>query len=183
MKEYPLGSLAGLRLSTAPSAVAGFIILWLVLAVVGATLLEMSWGMAILFGLLATLLHFVSELLHQFGHAWAARRTGYPMTGIRFWTIFSASIYPADEPQLPAATHIRRALGGAPVNIVLALLSLPLVFALRPAGGLAGSLAGSLPWYLALFFFLDNFFILGLGAFLPLGFNDGSTLLYWWGKK
>lgn len=179
MKEYPLGSLAGLRLSTVPSAVAGFFILWLVLAGVGATLLDMSWGMAILFGLLATLLHFVSELLHQFGHAWAARTVGYPMTGIRFWTIFSTSIYPPNEPQLPAATHIRRALGGAPVNIVLALLSLPIVFALRPAGGLAGSL----PWYLTLFFFLDNFFIFGLGAFLPLGFNDGSTLLYWWGKR
>jgi hypothetical protein len=175
MKEYPLGSLAGLRLSTLPSAVAGFIILWLILALVGATLLGMSPGLAILFGLLATLLHFLSELLHQFGHAWAARRAGYPMTGIRFWTIFSTSIYPADEPALPAATHIRRALGGAPVNIILALLILPLVFALRPAGGL--------PWYLALFFFLDNFFIFGLGAFLPLGFNDGSTLLYWWGKR
>jgi hypothetical protein len=37
-------------------------------------------------------------------------------------------------------------------------------------------------WWVALFFFLDNLLVLTLGAFVPLGFTDGSTLLRWWGK-
>jgi hypothetical protein len=145
MKEFPLGSLGGLRLSAVPSAVAGLLILAVVLTLAALLLLDLTLAQAILFGLFGTLLHFLSELAHQFGHAWAAQRTGYPMTGVRFWTIFGASLYPADEPPLPAAVHIRRALGGPPVSLLLALLALPLV--------------------------------------LALGFNDGSTLLYWWGKK
>jgi hypothetical protein len=175
MDEYPLGSLGGLRLSASPSAVVGLLVLLVVLTGVGLLLLDLAWGQAILFGLLGTLLHFLSELIHQFGHAWAARRTGYPMTGVRFWTIFGASLYPADEPALPAAVHIRRALGGPPVSLLVALLLLPAVLALRSSGGLV--------WWLVLLLFLENLLIFGLGAFLPLGFNDGSTLLYWWGKR
>lgn len=175
MKEYPLGRLGGLRLSALPSAVAGMLILAVILTLVGLLLLDLMPAQALLFGLMGAVLHFLSELAHQFGHAWAARRAGYPMTGVRFWTIFGASLYPSDEPPLPAAVHIRRALGGPPVSLLLALLSLPLVLSLRAGGGLA--------WWLALFFFLENLLIFGLGAFVPLGFNDGSTLLYWWGKR
>ena len=28
-----------------------------------------------------------------------------------------------------------------------------------------------------------NLLVLGLGAFAPLGFTDGSTILTWWGKR
>ena len=34
-------------------------------------------------------------------------------------------------------------------------------------------------WWLSLFFLVDNFFVLTLQVILPLGFNDGSTILYW----
>ena len=40
--------------------------------------------------------------LHQFGHAWAARRVGYPMTGLRYRGVLAASLYPRNEPELPA---------------------------------------------------------------------------------
>jgi hypothetical protein len=43
--------------------------------------------------------------------------------------------------------------------------------------------AGGLLFYVLAFFFLDNFFVLTLGAFLPLGFTDGSTLLDNLGKR
>ena len=29
----------------------------------------------------------------------------------------------------------------------------------------------------------ENLLVFGGGAFLPLGFNDGSTLLHWWPKR
>jgi hypothetical protein len=42
---------------------------------------------------------------------------------------------------------------------------------------------GSALWWVGVFFFLDNLIVFTLGALLPLGFTDGSTLLYWWGKR
>ena len=53
------------------------------------------------------------------------------------------------------------------------------------AGGIALALrdAGGVAWWVAVFFFLDNLLVMTLGAFLPLGFTDGDTLLAWWGKR
>ena len=144
---------------------------------VGIGVLHLPAVTAVAGGFLAVLLHWASELIHQLSHAWAARRAGHPMTGIRFGTmgLLSTSVYPPDEPPLPAAVHIRRALGG-PTGSLLSTVVVAVVAALlRPAGGA--------PWWVAFFVFLDNLFVLTLGALLPLGFTDGSTLLHWWGKR
>jgi hypothetical protein len=164
------GRLAGLEISALPSAIAGFLLVWVVLGGV-ALLLGLSVGEAIVGGLLGAILHWIVDTLHQLGHAWAARRTGYPMTGVRFWWVLSSSIYPADEPHLPAVTHVRRAVGGPVASAIVSLLSgiVALALALGSAGGLL--------WWLALFFFLDNLLVFTLGSLLPLGFTDGSTLL------
>ncbi len=174
MSEIKLGHVAHLSLSAKPSALIAFILLWAFLSGVGVTFLRIPLPQAIIAGLVAALLHWCSETVHQLGHAWAARRTGYPMIGIRFWGLLSTSLYPPDEPALPAAIHIRRALGGLPASLSLALVAAALALALRPAGGPA--------WWVAVFFFLENLLVFGLGALLPLGFTDGSTLLQWRGK-
>ncbi len=97
------------------------------------------------------------------------------MTGIRYYNLLSASLYPSDEPTLPAKTHIRRALGGPLFSLIMSIITGVLALALRGAeGGLIG--------WLALFAFVVNFAVLTLGAFLPLGFTDGITLLRYWGK-
>jgi hypothetical protein len=168
-----LGKIAGLELSARPSALAGSLLLWALLAWLGWALLETP-GEALLFGLACTLLHWLSDLFHHLGHAWAAHQTGYPMTGVRAWFIFGQSLYPPDEPPLAGRVHIRRALGGPAASILL--------------GGLAGTVAllthpsASPAWWALVFLLLDNWLVLGFGAFLPLGFTDGSTLLAWWGK-
>ena len=41
---------------------------------------------------------------------------------------------------------------------------------------------GGLPWWLAAFVVADNLLVFTLGALMPLGFSDGSTLLRWRGK-
>lgn len=56
--------------------------------------------------------HAFIQLVHQLGHALAARASGYPMTGIRYDYIFTYSTYPKDEPPLPPNVHIQRSLGG-----------------------------------------------------------------------
>jgi hypothetical protein len=45
------------------------------------------------------------------------------------------------------------------------------------------SRSGGTLWWLALFFFLENFIVFTLQVFVPLGFNDASTLLYWMRKR
>jgi len=175
MRDYSLGSLAGLRISAAPAAAGGSLALLVILA--AAALVGLRWppGQALLGGLLAVLLHWAGVFAHQFGHAWAARSTGFPMTGIRLGAlgVLSTSLYPAEEPDLPAAVHIRRALGGPFASLLLALAAGIIAFLWR-GGGPA--------WAAWLFFTLDNLVILGLGSFLPLGFTDGGTLMRWWGK-
>jgi hypothetical protein len=170
-QEFKLFKFAGLEVSATVSALAGSLLLWLALATVGLWLLEAPLGAAILGGLIAVLLHWLSDLIHHWGHARAARSTGYPMTGVRLWLVLGTSLYPPDEPELPAAVHRRRALGGPLASFVLSLVAGVLAFALYPLGGLL--------WWLAAFLFLDNLLFFTLGALTPLGFTDGSTLLTW----
>ena len=172
---YQLGRIASLRLTAAPSAIVGSILLWVLLSGIAALGLGVSPVAAVVGGLVAVLLHWASDIVHQLGHARAARATGHPMIGIRLWWLLSASIYPRDEGSLPAAVHIRRALGGPLASLLLTVIAAMIALALRPLGGVS--------WWVALFFFLDNLLVLTLGAFVPLGFTDGSTLLYWWGKR
>jgi hypothetical protein len=165
---FPIIRLGGLTVTVGTSALVGSLVLWLLLGLVGVFLLSFSLLKALVLGLAAVALHWVAVFLHQAGHATAARSTGYPMTGIRLWGVLSSSLYPPDEPELPVSVHIRRAMGGPALSLVVTLLALVPLFFLR---------AGTWAWWLALFFFLDNLLVFTLGSFLPLGFTDGSTLL------
>jgi Zn-dependent protease len=161
----------GLELSFMPSAVFGLALVWAIQSANAAVLLRVPPAAAVAGGLALGLLHFVSELTHQLGHATAARRGGHPMIGVRFWGPFGMSIYPSDEPELPARDHLRRALGGpigsSVVTIAIGVLALVL-----------WALAPSIAW-IGLLWLVDNLLVFTLGAFLPLGFTDGSTILHW----
>jgi len=185
MTLLELGNIAGLRLTAHRTAVVGFVLLWAILSGMAIALFNLSPMAAILGGLAATILHFASELWHQLGHAWAARRVGYPMIGVRCWWVLGASIYPKDEPTLPGSVHIRRALGGPAASFLLAMvcgaLSL-LLIDFVVAEPIRPTFVQKTIWYVIFFLFLDNLLVFTLGAFLPLGFTDGSTILRWWGK-
>jgi hypothetical protein len=176
MKEVRFGALSGLEISALPSAFLGWILLWLGLSGIAITLLDLKVGEAVIGALAATAIQVLSETLHQLGHARAARRSGHPMTGIRFWGVLASSLYPANEPALPAAIHIRRALGGPAISALVTILAGILLLVLRNAGA-----SGAL-WWVGVYFLLVNLLVFTLGSFLPLGFTDGSTLLYWRGK-
>lgn len=170
-RKYSLGTIWGLKLTADSSAIISYLVLWIVLAVIGRAWLNLTVADVIVGGLVAAFLHFVIALLHSLGHAIAARSTGYPMTGIHMWSLLDRTLYPRDEPPLPADTHIRRALGGPVMSITVAFVLSILAVLIAPIGGLT--------WYLVLFAMLDSLLVFGLGSFLPLGFTDGSTLLYW----
>jgi hypothetical protein len=171
-KEYQFGRIAGLQVTATPMAIIGALLLW-AFGLIGVRILAMSIGVALAFGLIGSLLHYLSEVIHNIGHNVAARRTGHPMTGVRLGTFlfFGTSLYPNDEPTLSGKIHIRRALGGPVMSILVGALGL-----LLPT---SNGIFYALIWFLA----IDNLFILGLGSLLPLGFTDGSTILYWRGKE
>lgn len=171
MKTIQLGKIMGTFISAKMPAIISSLILWLVLGAAGYYLFDLSAAAAVGGGLAGTALHWLSDLLHQLGHVRAARRTGWPMQRLHFHWFLIASFYPRNEPELPAAIHVRRALGGIPVSLLLSLVGLLLMLVLRTTGGL--------PLILSQFFFWENLLVFGLGALLPLGFTDGSTLLKW----
>ena len=177
MHRYELGRLFGLRVTARPQAFVGTLVLWVLSAVVARFVLRLPAGEALLGGLLAAVLHWLSAIAHNLGHAVAARSTGYPMSGLRlgFLGVLASSVYPRDEPELPPALHIQRALGGPLASLAIGLVAGALALALHPSGGLA--------WWLALFVCVENIVVFGLQVFVPLGFNDASTVLHWWRQR
>ena len=157
------------------SVIAGSALLWGLLSLLGWRLLHLPPGDALLLGLLATMAHWILDIIHQLGHAWAARRTGYPMIGIRFWWVLSSSLYPGNEPELPARIHMRRALGGPTLSLVVLILAAVWPWLIWPPQGV-------LEW-LVVFVVADSLLTFTLGALLPLGFTDGSTLLRLWKRS
>ncbi len=168
-----LGTFLGVKITVKPIAFVGALVLGIALAIVGVALLKLSVLKAIAFGVACVVVHFVSETVHQYGHVIAARRTGYPMLGIKYGMllIFSTAIYPKDEPKLPRGVHLQRAIGGPLISFAMSLLGIVVVALFASRGGFFAGVA----WFM----FLENFVLLTLQVFLPLGFNDGSTILYW----
>lgn len=173
-RRWTLGYLMGVKVSVRIGFWLSSLVLLGVLILLGRYV-GLGWGTAVFGALAGVMLHWLGDLAHQMGHAAVARRLGYPMAGVVGLWFLVGSYYPRDEPELPAEIHIRRALGGAPVSVVLGLLAALGARLVGPGGGLL--------WWLLLFVAFENIVVFGLGAFLPLGFTDGSTLLHWWGKR
>lgn len=175
-KSFPLLTLFNVRITVTPLCVINYLILIPPLAWLGLTLRNLTLVEGLIAGVLIIVLMFATENIHQLGHAWAAKSVGYPMIGIRHFSWFSGSIYPKDEPPLPPQTHIKRALGGFWINLLIGLALAPLAFYLWTLNGVAAyTMAAASVW---------NFFVLGLGALLPIDINgftvDGGTILKYW---
>jgi len=176
-RPLSLGTWFGLKITISLLSLLSYLAAALGIAALAKMWLSLSLIEAVLAGVLSALSMFVGEMLHQLGHAWAARQTGYPMSGIHNFSLFSACLYPSDEPALPPSLHIRRALGGFWINLLIGLLLGAAAVNLWPAGGLWG-------WVTA-FNAIWNFFVLGLGALLPIDIPgvftiDGGTILRQW---
>ncbi len=168
MKTIHVGKLFGLQISILPLGFVGTLALWIGFSAIAHYVLGLAFGESVLLGFVATILHWAFEFIHSLGHAFAAKRIGYPMTGITFGVlvVLAATHYPKDEPALPPSIHIRRALGGPIANGLLSIL----FFLILPLW------RGNWFW-IGMFALFENLFVYTLQVFLPLGFNDGSTIL------
>lgn len=171
-KKFSLGQIDGLRVFVRINVFLAMLILWGLFSGLVYFVMKLPPINSLAIGLVSVFLHYTFEFWHQYCHAYAARRSGYPMDGVLYTLFFAISLYPRDELELPAEVHIRRALGGPLGSLTLGLFGAILAWALYPFDGV-------LYWF-ALFVFLENLLVFGLMAFLPLGFTDGSTLLQWW---
>ncbi len=173
-KSISIGHFAGLDFFIARQFWLGSAVLTGVIGLGLALFADLSPLSALLGGLLGMGLFWLADILHNLGHAIAARRTGHPMIGIRlgFLLFFGTCIYPRGEGTLPGAVHMRRALGGPILSTALGLVDIAL-------GLLIGGTVGA--WVLG--FGLLNLLWYGLGSLLPLGFTDGSTLLFYWRNR
>src|SRR2546430_14025417 len=140
------GSIIGVEVVILPIVPLVSLVLWIALSAVALWALGMSPGMALLFGLLVMLLHWVSEIVHDIGHALAARGAGYPMQRILVGGtlgLLAISSYPAYEPALQDSIHVRRAVGGPIASFITAIIF----------GAIALLLHGLL-WWVAIFLFV-----------------------------
>jgi len=174
-KRWLLGTVFGIEIWFTLRSLLLSGVLWLLFIAVAVVWLELPAGAAIVAGFTAVCLHWLGDLLHHFGHAWAARRVGYPMKKVVSWMILFSSRYPKDEPPLHAKIHIRRALGGPAMSLLITLLSGLLLLLISPGSRVF--------YFLTIFVFAENLLVFFLGAFLPVGFTDGSTLLAWWPRR
>ena len=175
--DIRLARLNGMQVDLAPGFYFATVALLGFFLIVGIAVFHRNPANAVFGAALLMLLHWFSETWHNFGHYTAARWTGFPMDGVRLGStegmgLFGTSIYPEQEGELSAAVHIRRAIGGPVSNAILAIVGLVAILVL----GLVGS---HFVW-VAIVFTIENLFVFVLGNFIPLGFNDGSTLLHWW---
>ena len=157
-----------------PLTAVASLVVWLFFGIVLRLLTDAFPLEALIFGLVAVLLYWLSVVVHQLGHSMAARMTGHPMRGVRVW-LLGTSLYPADEGSLPAEAHIRRALGGPVLSIILAIVALLIALIFGPDSRM-------IHWT-AICLVALNVLIFGLGALLPISiadFNsDGATILHW----
>lgn len=149
------------------------IVICTILAVIFTDLTALD---SLIAGILAMIIHWLSEFFHQYGHFFAAKQVGKPSIGIRTWWVLAATRYPQDEGELVPQIHIRRAIGGPITSVIVLIVLLILAALFWSMGGMLQFLIG---WGI---FIQIAIFI--LGALVPLKIGglttDGAILLREW---
>lgn len=174
-KKYHLGTIGELEIYFQRNIFIGALILLGIFTASASLFLDYDLNKSLFAGALAVIAYYISEYFHQQGHQIAAIKTGYPMEGMVFIWVLAASLYPKDEPTLSAEIHIQRALGGPFRSFLISIVFAIFAWTVSPSKNMT--------YDLLLFISGINLIVFSLGAFLPLGFTDGSTLLEWWPKR
>ena len=168
--------LPGMPIYVTLESIITYILLIVVLFLVMTSVEDVPAGEALIGALVGLVIHLLVCTVHQAGHAVAAQRTGYQMQGWRTFWLFGTSLYPADEGNLPAQIHIRRALGGQIFSLPLTIIAILVAVIVLPDEGVVRVLT---------VFFLIDALIFSPGAFIPTPFmeTDGNTILHWWPQR
>jgi len=158
---------------SAQIALSVMVIFCTILASILTTLTPLD---ALIAGLIATFIFFASDVVHHYGHFLAAKQVGKRAIGVRFWWLFGTTRYPPNEGELTPTIHIRRAIGGPIISMVVLIGFLFLGSFLWRFSDMARFIIG---WGIAV-----NAVWYVLGALIPIGFanfaTDGMTILRAW---
>ena len=91
-KKIRLGKFAGLEVYARKNVFVGFFILWGAFSGLAYFALKLTPLASLGMGVAGVYLHYTFEFWHQYCHAWAARRTGYPMDGLLYTMVIAISI-------------------------------------------------------------------------------------------
>jgi Zn-dependent protease/CBS domain-containing protein len=118
---FELGRIAGIRISANWSWLIVFaLITWsLAAAVFPSQNPGYSDGVYVVLAVVASLLFFVSLLLHELGHALQARREGVEIEGINLWLFGGVAQFKGDFPS--AGAEFRIAIAGPLVSLALGI--------------------------------------------------------------
>src|SRR5688500_8535132 len=87
----------GMRVTADKTILYGSAVIFLIAAVLAYFLAKLTVLDSIFAGVLAVFLHWLGEIIHQYGHFLAAKAVGHPMIGVRLWTVLGMSLYPKNE--------------------------------------------------------------------------------------
>lgn len=131
---------------------------------------------ALIAGIITTFIYYFSEVVHQYGHFFAAKQTGKPSTGLRLWFILGTTLYPSNEGQVKPSIHMRRAIGGPIASLILLIIFLFLGSFLWAFSDMARFIVG---WGI----FVNSVWYIG-GALIPMQYKnfttDGMTIWKAW---
>ncbi|MCA9915235.1 MAG: hypothetical protein KC496_17900 [Anaerolineae bacterium] len=176
-KEWFSFTFFGVPVLVRRSALVGSAILLILLTAAAVAFTALTPLDALIAGILATLLHWLGDLVHQYGHAMMAKRVGHPMRGLILAWVLVFSHYPRNEPEIAPELHMQRAIGGPIASAIVAAVAGLLALWMVPMGGMAA--------FLAWFFLLENLVVFAIGGlfppvYLPFFCNDGGSILHWW---
>jgi Zn-dependent protease/CBS domain-containing protein len=139
--NIPLGRIGGVEVRINWSWLVIFaLIVWsLADGVFPSTNPGLSGNTHLAMAIVAALLFLVSILLHELGHAWAARREGLEVDGITLWLFGGVSQFKGGFPS--AGAEFRIAIAGPLVSLVLGV-----VFVLIAIAGLPSAVDGVAAW-------------------------------------
>jgi hypothetical protein len=164
----------GMPVSVRRSAVISSIVLAVVLTIAAVAFTNLLPFDALIAGIIGTALHWFGCLVHHYGHFFAAKRTGYPATGIVLWGLLGTTLYPKDEVKLSSAIHIQRALGGPIASLILSVIVALIVWLWLWS-------YSEFSHFISIWMLLDYIGVFTVGAlFPPLTFSflttDGGTI-------
>ena len=113
-----LARIAGIRIGVDPS---WFFVLFLIIWLLGddySTIYDSTT--AYVLSVTSALLFFLSILLHELGHAWAARRSGIGILGIDLWMF--GGLAKLDRDTRSAGEEFKVAVAGPVVTLIIALV-------------------------------------------------------------
>jgi|GEM_PF-4313193 len=166
MRDFSLLEFFGYRLELRWTVAVGSVAVWVFYILVYQFVIGFNGYNAVLLGAVSMVLHWVVVMYHHYGHFSVAYEISYPIHHVAFEWGWGQEIYMAED-DAPPESRIRRLLGGifhsVGFSLTLGGVSIFMFLFFTPI------------WWVALFAWLECFFIYTILMSLPLKIGNFET--------